>query len=440
LIHIICCENDYRDLRSKPLTQSQTVLAPDDVIAKHKPVITEAYLISYPDDLARIEEDLEDAKWIAPYLAPDVEPMEPVSDIFYPIMDNAHVRIGLMSDGYEPDERKVMAIFSLTVYWRDTIKDILPRGSNGLRVVFENPCNPTFTYEINGPSVLFLGAGDIHDAKYDHMAVNARLVDLNVDESTYSGLPLNEEFCPFNITLYPTNEREDANTTNTPLYFALVVFLIFVVTAATFIAYDYTVERRQKVVMMTAAKSSALVSSLFPDSVRDRVLPASESGEFKLDNTDSRRSRKVNMLSNNDATSDNKVDHRKVPVPVAKPIAELFPDTTVFSCDIAGFTAWSSTREPSAVFTLLETLYGAFDVSTQQHGIFKVETIGDTYIAVCGLPQPRKNHATDAARFALKCMDIMRDTTKALDQSLGRGTSDLTLRVGLHSGPTIAGE
>lgn len=73
----------------------------------------------------------------------------------------------------------------------------------------------------------------------------------------------------------------------------------------------------------------------------------------------------------------------------ANQIAELFPDTTVMFADISGFTAWSSVREPSHVFTLLETLYGAFDQNARKMGIFKVETIGDCYVAVTGLPEPQ---------------------------------------------------
>jgi hypothetical protein len=54
----------------------------------------------------------------------------------------------------------------------------------------------------------------------------------------------------------------------------------------------------------------------------------------------------------------------------AKQIAELFPDTTIMFADIAGFTAWASSREPSHVFTLLETLYGAFDRQAMRMGEF----------------------------------------------------------------------
>ena len=59
--------------------------------------------------------------------------------------------------------------------------------------------------------------------------------------------------------------------------------------------------------------------------------------------------------------------------------------------DIAGFTAWSSVREPCQVFTLLETVYRAFDMMAKRRRVFKVETIGDCYVAVTGLPEPRKD-------------------------------------------------
>ena len=65
-----------------------------------------------------------------------------------------------------------------------------------------------------------------------------------------------------------------------------------------------------------------------------------------------------------------------------KPIADLFPNTTVFFADIAGFTAWSSVREPSQVFTLLETVYKAFDKTAKRRKVFKVETVGDCYVSM----------------------------------------------------------
>lgn len=107
--------------------------------------------------------------------------------------------------------------------------------------------------------------------------------------------------------------------------------------------------------------------------------------------------------------------------------------------DISGFTAWSSAREPSQVFTLLETIYHAFDVIAKRPRVFKVEVVGDCYVAVCGLPDPRKDHAVIMARFAMDCVKEMKILVSELEVELGPDTADLGLRVGLHSGPVVAG-
>jgi hypothetical protein len=73
----------------------------------------------------------------------------------------------------------------------------------------------------------------------------------------------------------------------------------------------------------------------------------------------------------------------KVQVYDTKPIADLFPSATVIFGDLVGFTAWSSVRQPTEVFILLETLYNAFDQTARKGGIFKVETIGDCYSTFC---------------------------------------------------------
>jgi class 3 adenylate cyclase len=96
-------------------------------------------------------------------------------------------------------------------------------------------------------------------------------------------------------------------------------------------------------------------------------------------------------------------------------------------------------RDPGQVFALLEALYGAFDYLANRRGVFKVETIGDSYVAVTGLPEPRKDHAAAMVRFARDCRVKMNDLTRKLEVSLGPDTGDLTMRFGLHSGPVTAG-
>lgn len=196
--------------------------------------------------------------------------------------------------------------------------------------------------------------------------------------------------------------------------------------------------------MRSARRSEAIVSSLFPAVVRDRL--------FRDDNDTALGSRTVALptqrrmnlghgLTNHKAllrsflSNSPSVDVINDP----EPIADLFPNTTIMFADIAGFTAWSSEREPSKVFKLLETLYGAFDQAAKKLGVFKVETIGDCYVAVSGLPEPRRDHAIVMVKFAYECMIVAHDLTRRLEPSLGPGTADLAIRFGLHSGPVIAG-
>jgi len=109
------------------------------------------------------------------------------------------------------------------------------------------------------------------------------------------------------------------------------------------------------------------------------------------------------------------------------------------AADIAGFTAWSSTREPEQVFRLLETVYGAMDQIAIRRGIFKVETVGDCYVAVCGLPEPREDHAVAMTRFARDCQLKMASLSRQLEIALGPDTADLSFRIGMHSGPVTGG-
>jgi class 3 adenylate cyclase len=121
------------------------------------------------------------------------------------------------------------------------------------------------------------------------------------------------------------------------------------------------------------------------------------------------------------------------------PIAELYPETTVMLADLAGFTAWSAVHEPSEVFMLLETIFYEFDVLASRRNIFKVETVGDCYVAVAGVPEPRPDHGVVMARFARECMMRFQSIVKQLEVRFGPGTSELGMRIGLNSGPITGG-
>ena len=91
------------------------------------------------------------------------------------------------------------------------------------------------------------------------------------------------------------------------------------------------------------------------------------------------------------------------------------------------------------MFTLLESTYSAFDSIAKRRRVFKVETVGDCYVAAAGLPEKRRDHALIMARFAHACLQATSKIMQKLETTLGPDTGDLNIRIGLHSGPVTAG-
>jgi Adenylate and Guanylate cyclase catalytic domain len=294
---------------------------------------------------------------------------------------------------------------------------VLPKDSNGIRVVVENTCTRSFTYQINGPKLKYLGTGDRHDKGYDVHVIRRRLDDLGefaTHDSVYSGARMHHNYCPFTFNVYPSNEMKEAFTTNNPIIFASIAVVIFLFTSLVFFLYDRKVERRQETVMSSAKRTTKIVSSLFPSTVRDKLYPLPER-PVRRSSLDAFMPGKLQQ-SPRDITSSTDFSTSSI---ACSPIADLYPDTTVLFADIAGFTAWSSARQPTQVFHLLETVYSAFDSIARHRGVFKVETIGDSYVAVVGLPTPRKHHAVVMATFANDCRAKFREVTMELEKTLG---------------------
>jgi adenylate cyclase len=113
-------------------------------------------------------------------------------------------------------------------------------------------------------------------------------------------------------------------------------------------------------------------------------------------------------------------------------IAESFADVTVLFADIAHFTELSERTPAPQLVGLLNEIFSAFDQLAEIHGLEKIKTIGDNYMAVGGLPVPCLDHAIRVAAMAL-------DMQTAISKfNTARGTG-LALRIGIHSGPVVAG-
>ncbi|ESO93123.1 hypothetical protein LOTGIDRAFT_119983, partial [Lottia gigantea] len=88
---------------------------------------------------------------------------------------------------------------------------------------------------------------------------------------------------------------------------------------------------------------------------------------------------------------------------------------------------------PLQIVNMLNDLYQRFDQKTDEHGVYKVETIGDAYMIVCGVPEKTTNHSTPVARFAV---DMITEARQVPSPHTGR---PIQIRVGIHTGPVVAG-
>lgn len=116
----------------------------------------------------------------------------------------------------------------------------------------------------------------------------------------------------------------------------------------------------------------------------------------------------------------------------AERIADHFSAVSVLFADLVRFTELSARMAPEALVAMLDEVFSRFDALAHRQGVEKIKTIGDCYMAVCGVPEARPDHAAALADLALEMLACLRQFNAE------RGAR-LRLRIGLHTGPVVAG-
>ncbi|CAB9515758.1 Receptor-type guanylate cyclase gcy [Seminavis robusta] len=396
-------------------TQGNTTYFNRGVIEKQKPVLTT--VISQSNYLAFTYDQRFSGNYA--YI--------PHSYVYYPVFDTL------------TKDRQVVAILNAFLRWDQFFNNVLPEGEKPIVVVLSSSCQQTFTYELRGETAYYLGQGDLHDPVYTDLGKSSAFQELaRLDD-------VDGFSCDYSMTIYPTAEWSEPYFTDNPKIYMAAVVSCFLLTTVVFIIYDCLVQKRNRTVMHTANRTSQIVSSLFPSNVRDRLMEEIEPEEKKPKQMSwpkaSELARTFTSPSDELPSPRNSLNSLMTSERIfgSQPIADLFPDVTVMFADMVGFTAWASVRDPTQVFSLLETVYHAIDLVVKRRRVFKVETIGDCYVACAGLPVPRKDHALAMARLANDAQNKMTEVSHELESRLGPETSQLCMRIGLHSGPVTAG-
>ena len=115
-----------------------------------------------------------------------------------------------------------------------------------------------------------------------------------------------------------------------------------------------------------------------------------------------------------------------------QPIADQFASASILFADVVDFTPLSERLSPAELVGVLDHLFSHFDTLVERYGLEKIKTIGDCYMAAAGVPTPRPDHARAMALMALDMLEAMRSSDDV-------GHLGLEIRVGINSGPVIAG-
>ena len=116
----------------------------------------------------------------------------------------------------------------------------------------------------------------------------------------------------------------------------------------------------------------------------------------------------------------------------SQPIADQFGSASILFADVVDFTPWSERLTPDEVVGCLDHLFSHFDALAERYELEKIKTIGDCYMVAAGVPEPRADHARALAFMALDMHEAMRAEGEA-------GPLGLELRIGINSGPVVAG-
>jgi Adenylate and Guanylate cyclase catalytic domain len=316
-------------------------------------------------------------------------------------------------EAYQDTASKLVGVVGSLLAWDRYMVNLVPESVTGILVVLENSCNQSYSFVLNGTKAQYLGAGAFLNLTFPESRYSVSL-DVSDRASRASGSSSESrdrtDFgnCVYSLQLYSTSEFKNSVATDTAFVFTLVAACVGTMVIATFLLYDCYVRRRNSKMVDAAARRDQLLTNLIPTTVRTRLLEEQDHAEKNCPSSGGVmvHHRLRNFLSGKDGKDEHEAAEKPVSGSIAsegyegRPIADLyeasstvvrsheilsnsvcltlahtflrFPEATILCADISGFTAWASVRQPSQVFTLLESIFKEFDTMANKRKVFKV--------------------------------------------------------------------
>jgi class 3 adenylate cyclase len=340
---------------------------------------------------------------------------EPISALYYPVF----------SDFF--DNRTLVGMIATEIDWNYFFQGALPDSAHGIICVVENACNQQFTYKISGETATYVGAGDLHDHKFDRLVESRSISYLSSSSETFAGAHIDYEYCPFTLHVYPSEETQEDYESHGPMIYIAALGALFLIATAILIVYDKVQSQRYRSDM----QSIVVLERLFPQdgkegrqTLRSRVMKKLRSP--KLNKKGARRG----MASPHFRAT---LSALPTGFGAGKDASDPFSNATVLFADIGGLDEWSTNRDPEEKEAVLETVHRSLNVIAKRHGVFQVEMAGDCFIAVAGVQHSEDDHAVIMAIFASDCRKRMIEHFKNMN------LKGLSMRFGIHSGHVQAG-
>lgn len=229
-------------------------------------------------------------------------------------------------------QASVVGTVGMLVPWLRYFEDVLPPDVKDVVVVLSDSCGTTYTLRVDGDHVEIAGKGDRHDTDYNDYKQSWTLGGVAGDTEANFYV---EGRCAYTLDIYPSQELEDEYLSNQPVIYAIAVAVIFIFTAFIFLVYDWAVQLRQNKVLKTATRTQAIVSSLFPKNVQERIFKdveqevKNEAKQPAISRFRGNRTKDQLKTFLDDGIGGGKTKDEGPANLKSKPIADLFPEATI---------------------------------------------------------------------------------------------------------------